>query len=134
MAASREIYASGVTIEHFMMGCLLSSFQGKFPQVQGMMVNDINCDKIGPDMQLEELVSAYSTFIATMNSIDGPSCGINQSLKGGDGKKGGGAKFKGKCNNCGKPGHKSKDCTKQKVQNPVGNVAKKPTADKKNSY
>ena len=29
MAASREIYASGVTIEHFMMGCLLSSFQGQ---------------------------------------------------------------------------------------------------------
>ena len=38
MAASREIYASGVTIEHFMMGCLLASFQGKSPQVQSMMV------------------------------------------------------------------------------------------------
>ena len=33
MAASREIYASGVTIKHFMMGCLLSSFQGKSLQV-----------------------------------------------------------------------------------------------------
>ena len=70
MAASREIYASGVTIEHFMMGCLLSSFQGKSPQVQSMMVNDINSDKVGPGMQLEELVSNYSTFIATMNSIE----------------------------------------------------------------
>ena len=73
MAATREIYASGVTIEHFMMGyrCLLSSFQGKSPQVQSMMVNDINSDKVGPGMQLEELVSAYSTCIATMNSMDG---------------------------------------------------------------
>ena len=79
MAASREIYASGVTIKHFMMGCLLSSFQGKSPQVQSssMMVNDINSDKVGPGMQLEELVSKYSTFIATMNSIDGTSRGIN---------------------------------------------------------
>ena len=76
-AASREIYASGVTIEHFTMGCLLSSFQGKSPQVQSMMVINIKSDKVGPGMQLEELISAYSTFIATMNSIDGPSCGIN---------------------------------------------------------
>ena len=114
MAASREIYASGVTIEHFMMGCLLSSFQGKSPQVQSMMVNDINSDKVGPGMQLEELVSNYSTFIATMNSIDGPSRGINNAGLNGDRKKGGDAKFKGKCNNCGKMGHKSKDCRTEK--------------------
>ena len=122
MAASREIYASGVNIEHFMMGCLLPSFQGKSPQVQSMMVNEINSDKVGPGMQLEELVSAYSTFIAAMDSIDGPSRGIN-GVGQGEGKKkdGGGGKFKGKCNNCGKTGHKSKDCTKGK-QNPVGNV------------
>ena len=121
MAASREIYASGVTIEHFMMGCLLSSFQGKSPQVQSMMVNDINSDKVGPGMQLEELVSNYSTFIATMNSIDGPSRGINNTGLDGNRKKGGDAKFKGKCNNCGKMGHKSKDCRK----NPVGSVQDK---------
>ena len=129
MAASREIYASGLTIEHFMMGCLLSSFQGKSPQVQSMMVNNINSDKVGPGMQLEELVSAYSTFIATMNSIDGPPRGIN-GVGQGDGKKkgGGGAKFKGKCNNCGKPGHKSKDCTKGR-QNTVGNVDQKTPRD-----
>ena len=98
MAASREIYASGVTIEHVMMGCLLSSFQGKSPQVQSMMVNDINSDKVGPGMQLEELVSNYSTFIATMNSIDFPSRGINTCNAGLDGnrKKGGDAKLKGK--------------------------------------
>ena len=98
------------------------------------LVNDINSDKVGPGMQLEELVSAYSTctFIGAMNSIDEQSRGIN-NLQGGAGKKKrGDAKFKGKCNNCGKPGHKSKDCTKQKVQNPVGNVAQKPSADKKN--
>ena len=93
-----------------------------------MMVNFINSDKVGPGMQLEELVSAYSTFIATMNSIDGPSRGINQSLKGGDRKKAGRAKFKGKCNNCGKLGHKY--CSKPKAVQPVGNVAQKPTTEK----
>ena len=56
MAASREICASGVTIEHFMIRCLLSSFQMKSPQVQSVMVNDVNSDKVGPGMQLEELV------------------------------------------------------------------------------
>ena len=64
-----------------------------------MMVNDINSDKVGPGMPLEELVSAYSTSIATMNSIDGPPRGIsNLQGGGGDGKKKGGkdAKFKGK--------------------------------------
>ena len=84
-----------------------------------------------PGMQLEELVSAYSTFIATMNSIDGPSRGINGVTVGqGDGEKkgGAGAKFKGKCNNCGKTGHKSKDCTKG-PKNPVGNVDQKPPRD-----
>ena len=85
-------------------------------------------------LQLEELVSAYSTFIPTniMNRIDAPPRGINQSLKGGDGTKGGGAKFKGKCNSCGKPGHKSKDCAKPKAVQPVGNAAQTSTADKKN--
>ena len=96
-----------------------------------MMANDLNSDKVGPGMQLEELVSAYSTFIATMNSIDGPSRGIN-GVGQGDGKKkgGAGAKVKGKCNNCGKTGHKSKDCTKG-TQHPVhvGNVDQKPPRD-----
>ena len=81
MAASREVCASGVTIEQFMMGCMLSSFQGKSPQVQSMMVNHINSDKVGPGMQLEELASAcllyfLSTFIATRNSIDGHAWAI----------------------------------------------------------
>ena len=81
-------------------------------------------------MQLEELVSNYSTFIATMNSIDGPSRGINKAGLNGNGKKGGDAKFKGKCNNFGKMGHKSKDCRAQK-KNPVGQVQEKPKSDKK---
>ena len=48
----------------------------------------------------------------------------------GDRKKedGGGVKFKVKCNNCGKTGHKSKDCTKGR-QNPVGNVDQNPPPD-----
>ena len=71
-------------------------------------------------------------LLLSMNCIAGPSRGINQSLKGGDEKKGGGAKFKGKCDNCGKPGHKSKDCAKPKAVQPVGNVARTHTADKKN--
>ena len=129
MAASREIYASGVPIDHFMMGCLLSSFQGKSPQVQSIMVNDINSDKVGPGMQLEELVSAYSTFMAMMNSIDGSSRGTNGVGQSDWKRKGGaGGKFKGKCKNCGKTGHTSKDCTKGK-QNPVGNVDQKPPRD-----
>ena len=129
MAASREICAVGVTIEHFMVGCMLSVFQDKSPQVQSMLVNDINSDKVGPGMQLEELVSAYSTFIVTINSIDGPSRGIN-GVGQGDGKTNGGgsAKSKGKCNNCGKTGHNSKNCTKGK-QSPVVNVDQKPTRD-----
>ena len=132
MAASCEIYAFGVTIEHFMMGCLLSSFQGKSPQVQSMMVNDINSDKVGPGMQLEELISNYSMIIATMNSIDGPSCGINNAGLNRDCKKGGDAKFKGKCNNCGKTGHKLKDCrTDCKKTAPVGQVQQKGTVNKK---
>ena len=97
-----------------------------------MMVNDINSDKVGPGIQLEELVSNYSTFIAKMNSIDGPSRGINNAGLNGDRKKGGEAKFKGKCNNCGKMGHKSKDCrTDRKKTAPVGQVQQKGTVNKK---
>ena len=121
MAASREIHASGVTIKHFMMGCLLSSFQGKSLQVKSMMVTDINSDKVGPGMQLEELVPKYSMFIATMNSIDGPSHGFNGVGLGRNKKKGGDAKCKGKCNNCGKMGHKLKDCRAQK-KSPFGTM------------
>ena len=44
--------------------------------------------------------------------------------------KSGDAKFRGKCNNCGKIGHKSKDCRAQK-KNPVGSVQEKPKSDKK---
>jgi hypothetical protein len=43
----------------------------------------------------------------------------------GNKKKGGDAKFKGKCNKCGKMGHKSKDCRAQKKGSPVGNVQDK---------
>ena len=126
MAALQEIYASRATIEHFMMGCLLLSFQGKSLQVQSMLVKDINSDKVGPGMQLEEVIYAYSAFIVMMNSIDGLSCGINGVGQGDRKNKGGaGAKFKGKCNNCGKTRHKSKDCTKG-TQNPVGNINQKP--------
>ena len=130
----RHNYASRVTIKHFMTRCLLSSFQGNSLQVQSMMVNDINSDKVGPGIQLEERVSAYSMFITLMDGIDGPSCGINHPAAGDGKKKGGGAKFKCKCNNCGKPrpGHEYKDCTKQTVQNPVSNMAQKSQADKNN--
>ena len=90
VAASQEVYDAGVTIEHFMMNCLLSSFQGKSQQVQSMMVDDINSDKVGPNMELETLVSKYSTFIATLNSVDGAQRGINGIQSKG---------FKGKGNN-----------------------------------
>ena len=63
MAASRETYASGATMEHFVMGCLLSSFQGASSQVQSMMANDINSVKVGPGMQLEGLVFVQVTVM-----------------------------------------------------------------------
>jgi hypothetical protein len=67
-----------------------------------------------------------------MNSMDGPSRGINNA--GLNGRKGGDrdAKFKGKCNNGGKMGHKSKDCrADRKKTAPVGQVQQKGTVNKK---
>ena len=66
MKKAREVYASGLTIEHFIMHCAFKSFEGKNQQVQGMMANDINA--LNSDATIEELASKYSTFIATLNS------------------------------------------------------------------
>ena len=82
MAASREIYASGATIEHAMMGCLLSSFQGKSPQVQSMMVNEINSDKVGPGIMKRRLPPVrWSCFLkayGTRFSLRVPSWSVRE--------------------------------------------------------
>ena len=51
---AREIYASKVTIEHYIMQCAFKSFEGKNTQVQGMIATDINSDKVKPGMSLDE--------------------------------------------------------------------------------
>ena len=67
LSSAREIYASKLTIEHFIMHCAFKSFEGKNTQVQGMMAQDINSPSvILPGMSLDALASKYSSFVATM--------------------------------------------------------------------
>ena len=69
LKAAREIYESGVTIEHFMMQAALKSFDGKNREAQTMIVKDINEEGlIGPGVNLEELAAKYATFVSTMNA------------------------------------------------------------------
>ena len=64
LSSAREIYASKLTIEHFIMHCAFKSFEGKNTQVQGMMAQDINSpDVILPGMSLDTLASKYSSFV-----------------------------------------------------------------------
>ena len=121
------------------MHSFFKSFEGKNSQVQAQIAKDINSDKVGPDMNLDALVTDYSTFLSTLNAgkISGK---INQvkctkcnkkghtasecrgGSKGGKGGKGdkakpinaaggkGGKGDKPKCTKCGKIGHKADDC------------------------
>ena len=67
ISRAREIYASGATIEHYIMQCAFSSFHGKNAQVQAMITQDINNpDVVYPGMSLEALATKYSTFMSTM--------------------------------------------------------------------
>ena len=144
MAKAREVYASGLTIEHYIMHCAFKSFAGKNTQVQGMIAEDINSEKVGPDMPLEELATRYSVFLSTLqagnkgvNSIapsnkcsycDKPGhsakdCRKRLSDEADKKKKKKGAKtssasttFTGKCNHCGKQGHKAVDCRKKAAE------------------
>ena len=69
ISRAREIYASGATIEHYIMQCAFSSFHGKNAQVQAMITQDINNpDVVYPGMSLEALATKYSTFMSTMTA------------------------------------------------------------------
>ena len=60
-----------------------------------MIASDINSDKVGPDMSLEQLAGNYSQFLST------PSAGkTNPKINN----------VKDTCNYCGKPGHYERDC------------------------
>ena len=94
----REVYESKLTLEHWMMHCAFKSFDGKNQQVQGMVVQDINSEKIkGPATNFDALASNYSQFLATMASSGNGKIRYvetkdkNRGGRGrGNGKKGGG--------------------------------------------
>ena len=80
------------------MHCAFKSFEGKNTQVQSMIASDINSDKVGPDMPLEQLSNDYSQFLSTLSAGK-----INPKINN----------VKDTCNYCGKPGHYERDCRKK---------------------
>ena len=65
----REVYASGATIEHFMMQAAFKSM-AQLSHVQALMANDMNTTGvIGTGMNLEAIANKYTMFLATM-SVD----------------------------------------------------------------
>ena len=96
MKNAREVCASGLTIEHFIMHCAIKSFEGKNQQVHGMMANDIN--NLNTKKTIEEMASEYSSFIATLNSGKESGKGMHAALDAGS------------CNYCEKVGHTEAEC------------------------
>ena len=99
LGRAREIYASKLTIEHFIVHCAFHSFEGKNQQVQAMIAGDINSDKVGPDMSLEALAGQYSTFLSTLSSGKPGSAKINNLDA--DGRR---------CYTCNSPKHLANAC------------------------
>ena len=98
---AREVFASNLTVEHFIMQCAFKSFEGKERQVQGLIVQDINSDDIKPGMNLDLYASKYSSFVATIDS--GRSAGkLVQS-----------ATTPKHCTHCNKDGHTVDVCRKR---------------------
>ena len=65
----REVYTSGLTLDHWIMHSAFKSFDGKNQQVQGMIVDDINGEVIqGSNTNFDGLSSRDSQFLATMGS------------------------------------------------------------------
>ncbi len=95
---AREVYSSKLSIEHFIMHCAFKSFEGKNTQVQSMIASDINSDKVGPDMSLEQLAGNYSQFLSTLSAGK-----TNPKINN----------VKDTCNYCGKAGHYERDCRKK---------------------
>ena len=92
---AREVYSS---IEHFIMHCAFKSFGGKNTQVQSMIASDINSDKVGPGMSLEQLAGNYSQLLSTLTAGK-----TNPKINN----------VKDTCNYYGKPGHYERDCRKK---------------------
>ncbi len=95
---AREVYSSKLSIEHFIMHCAFKSVEGKNTQVQSMIASDINSDKVGPDMSLEQLAGNYSQFLSTLSAGK-----TNPKINN----------VKDTCNYCGKAGHYERDCRKK---------------------
>ena len=113
----REVYGSGLTLEHWIMHSAFKSFDGKNQQVQGMIVDDINGDAIqGCNTNFDGLSSRYSQFLATMGSGKPQRPAIPGKPKPQPGKpkpkpKPSGGGGKDSCLRCGKTGHSSSDCS-----------------------
>merc|ERR1712138_211947 len=96
MAATREIFASGVTMEHFVLQCIMQSFKNSNRDVQGQITRDINSLEAGNSVNFEELYSKYVRYLSTLQaSRDSAVGGLQEEKendKGGKGKggKGGG--------------------------------------------
>ena len=122
ISRTRELYESGATLEHYIMQCAFSSFEGKNSQVQAMITEDINKeDVVKPGMSIERLANKYASFLATLTS--GKNAGKVNSVNrkwcqncritshntadcrtGPKGKKG------DKCDYCGRAGHPEDKC------------------------
>ena len=63
-----------------------------------MIAEDINSDKVGPDLPLEELATRYSAFLSPLQA---GNKGVNAAAS------------IGKCTYCDKPGHSAKDYRKR---------------------
>jgi len=97
ISRTRELYESGATLEHYIMQCAFSSFEGKNSQVQAMITEDINKDDlIKPGMSIEKLANKYASFLATLTS--GKQAGKINSVR------------KKWCKNCDAYGHDTKEC------------------------
>ena len=103
LAAVREVYASKVTIEHFMMQCAFKSFQDKHRDVQGMIAKHINDeDLVNAKMNFDKLANEYTLYLSTMATGKG-TVSVNAA-----------SAAEKKCDHCGHKGHTKKECRKLK--------------------
>ena len=75
MAATREIFAAGVTMEHFVLQCVQQSFKGGNRDVQGQVTKDINDLKPGAPVNFEKLFSKYVRYLSTLQASRDSSVG-----------------------------------------------------------
>ena len=68
MTATREIFDAGVTMEHFVLQCIMQSFKGASRDVQGQITRDINNIQKGERLNFEELYTKYVRYLSTLNA------------------------------------------------------------------